>query len=331
MTVTDYKGCRRYLFANADNDPGRSDDDDRHKGDDPDTDRRRGDGDGRTDAHGDGRTDAHGDGKTDARSGANKAAQDTEGTKEEEEEEEGGTGQAVGGRQKKARPGQDGFRKRVVVRKRRSGKTGERPGAGDQRPEETPEDVDNKEDDHHLHHNPDPSLSSDSESYDTDLDPDTAVTHMFQSLKQNDGWSEEEDEEEEEEKGERGPAVDLVRRKEYLEACRALRAVPQTAILRHLHLSDLDLRHRNVGVANLKPLFVALKNNMRVQRLLLDENGVDGEGAESLALGLLDNVTVSYLVTVSLSDNPLGRRGVAAVVRLLLTSITIQGINLSSQ
>lgn len=39
------------------------------------------------------------------------------------------------------------------------------------------------------------------------------------------------------------------------------------------------------------------QDNMRVQRLILKDVGLDKDGVESLARGLVDNVTLSFLVT----------------------------------
>nr|KAG5711091.1 hypothetical protein BaRGS_004735 [Batillaria attramentaria] len=124
------------------------------------------------------------------------------------------------------------------------------------------------------------------------------------------------------------PTLDVVRLEEYKNACKKLQAVPQSVILRNLGDRVLDLRHRNVGSRQLQPLFVALKENMRVQKLLLEEVGLDSHGAQSLADGLAENVTVSYL---SLSGNPLGAEGLVHVVCLLRSNKIIQSLDLSGE
>ncbi|KAK7503261.1 hypothetical protein BaRGS_00005526, partial [Batillaria attramentaria] len=159
------------------------------------------------------------------------------------------------------------------------------------------------------------SSGSDSEDYDTDLDCETTVAELF-SGKPESLYDSFEDE----------PTLDVVRLEEYKNACKKLQAVPQSVILRNLGDRVLDLRHRNVGSRQLQPLFVALKENMRVQKLLLEEVGLDSHGAQSLANGLAENVTVSYL---SLSGNPLGAEGLVHVVCLLRSNKIIQSLDLS--
>ena len=75
------------------------------------------------------------------------------------------------------------------------------------------------------------------------------------------------------------------------ETCNNNVGVPQLCL-------ELD-RSQHLIVSVIKDfayLGACLQENMRIQRLLLDENGLDEDGMESLANGLRDNVTLSYLV-----------------------------------
>ncbi|PVD29063.1 hypothetical protein C0Q70_11660 [Pomacea canaliculata] len=113
---------------------------------------------------------------------------------------------------------------------------------------------------------------------------------------------------------------------DYLDACSSAHAIPQSVVLRGLGNRDLDLSHRNLGNRQLLPLFHALKDNMRVQRLILKDVGLDKDGVDSLARGLVDNVTLSFL---SLAGNPIGSEGLCHVVRLLQSNKIIRSIDLS--
>lgn len=58
---------------------------------------------------------------------------------------------------------------------------------------------------------------------------------------------------------EKTETTDVIRVQDYLEACSAAHAIPQSVVLRGLGNRDLDLSHRNLGNRQLLPLFHALK------------------------------------------------------------------------
>ncbi|XP_071113971.1 leucine-rich repeat-containing protein 74A-like [Haliotis cracherodii] len=122
--------------------------------------------------------------------------------------------------------------------------------------------------------------------------------------------------------------LDVVCRKVYRSACSRQTPVmtyPQRRIEDGLSNRTLHLKYRTMGCNAMRPLSVALTNNLRVERLDLQYADMKAEGVKDLATALSDNITVSYL---NLGNNDIGTEGAKWVAYLLLKNRLIKHLNI---
>ncbi|KAK3096552.1 hypothetical protein FSP39_001215 [Pinctada imbricata] len=147
-----------------------------------------------------------------------------------------------------------------------------------------------------------------SSEFDTDLED----TYEFQTQKKENPYGENDD---------------IIGRNIYVTACERFGHVaPQRRILDELEKKTLNLTHRSLGPDAIRPLCIALVDNLRIENLILDGCDIGDQGVVYVAQLLLDNLVISRL---NLSNNSMGESCSKALSIALTSNNTLLHLNLS--
>ncbi|XP_031804887.1 leucine-rich repeat-containing protein 74B isoform X1 [Sarcophilus harrisii] len=119
---------------------------------------------------------------------------------------------------------------------------------------------------------------------------------------------------------------DLSGRSQYLAACEAYGVVPISSFLHHMHDSELMLKHRGLGPQGAQALALALMNNTSIVRLNLSDNWLNEEGTVAIAGMLKENC---FIADLDLSDNKVGVKGAKALCAALMENTSVRRLRLS--
>ncbi|XP_074148560.1 leucine-rich repeat-containing protein 74B isoform X2 [Sminthopsis crassicaudata] len=128
------------------------------------------------------------------------------------------------------------------------------------------------------------------------------------------------------EREEPGGPFDLTGRSQYLAACEAYGVVPISYFLHHMHDSELTLMHRGLGPQGAQALALALMNNTSIVKLNLSDNWLNEEGMAAIAGMLKENC---FITDLDLSDNKLGAKGAKALCAALMENTSVRRLRLS--
>ncbi|XP_051829225.1 leucine-rich repeat-containing protein 74B [Antechinus flavipes] len=123
-----------------------------------------------------------------------------------------------------------------------------------------------------------------------------------------------------------GRLFDLTGRSQYLAACETYGVVPISYFLHHMHDSELMLKHRGLGPQGAQALALALMNNTSIVRLNLSDNWLNEEGVAAIAGMLKENC---FIADLDLSDNKLGVKGAKALCAALMENTSLRRLRLS--
>ncbi|XP_072026810.1 uncharacterized protein [Amphiura filiformis] len=120
-----------------------------------------------------------------------------------------------------------------------------------------------------------------------------------------------------------GPMVefDQYGRNVYIHECREEGVDPARYVLRHMHESSLQLRHRYLNLRNIIPLAKALKINTCIEYLDLSDNHLEHDGAIAIADMMSDNC---YVTKLNLSENLVRSDATFAFTKMLETNYTLK-------
>nr|XP_022291465.1 leucine-rich repeat-containing protein 74A-like [Crassostrea virginica] len=149
--------------------------------------------------------------------------------------------------------------------------------------------------------------STDSDFYDTDLDDLT----IDESKKNTDF----------------GESDFLICRQRYLDACVSCGDVPpQQRILRELERKTLSVAYRCLSARDIKPLCVALVDNLRVENVNLSHCDIQDQGCVHVAQLLTDNVVITRL---NLCSNGISHVSMKSLSQSLSCNRILQHLDLS--
>ncbi|XP_068998168.1 leucine-rich repeat-containing protein 74A-like [Embiotoca jacksoni] len=112
----------------------------------------------------------------------------------------------------------------------------------------------------------------------------------------------------------------------YLLACQQIGTVPISSFLRHSDEPTLNLNSYGVGPLGAKALAIALKDDIVVTQLELENNGLQQQGTRYLMNMLKDNITIQSL---NLSFNRLGLEGAKIMSEMLPYSYYVKSFKLA--
>ncbi|XP_067935060.1 leucine-rich repeat-containing protein 74B-like [Watersipora subatra] len=112
----------------------------------------------------------------------------------------------------------------------------------------------------------------------------------------------------------------------YIEACQRSKVVPVSYYLRHMHESELKLRHHQLGSKSVKPIAISLVSNAKILSLDLTDNSLGCRGAHVLCDMLRENCFITHL---NLSENHLGETSAEMLSDIIQITTSLTHVTLS--
>lgn len=116
--------------------------------------------------------------------------------------------------------------------------------------------------------------------------------------------------------------------KTYKTMCENLNIVPCRFFMAHIEDQTLTLKYHQFSTDEIRAMAKPLWNNIHVEKLLLDGNWIQAEGAKYISRMIRQN---DFITEVSLADNKIGEthEGILEVCRMLTENCILKKLNLS--
>jgi len=114
----------------------------------------------------------------------------------------------------------------------------------------------------------------------------------------------------------------------YKKMCETLNIVPCRYFMAHVEDQTLVLKYHQFSADEIRAISKPLWNNSKIEKLFLDGNFIEGQGAKYLSRMLRQN---DFITELSLTDNRVGEtlEGIEEVSKMIATSKVLRKLNLS--
>ncbi|XP_021370386.1 leucine-rich repeat-containing protein 74B-like isoform X4 [Mizuhopecten yessoensis] len=121
-------------------------------------------------------------------------------------------------------------------------------------------------------------------------------------------------------------SYDRTGRTAYIEGCKKMGVVPASYFLRHMHDTNLSMKHHGLGSMGMKPIAMSLMTNTQIVKLDLSDNWLGHHGGLAVCEMLKENCFITFL---DLSDNKFGTRMAEHLGKILNSNSTLTHVVLA--
>ncbi|XP_071162438.1 leucine-rich repeat-containing protein 74A-like [Mytilus edulis] len=114
--------------------------------------------------------------------------------------------------------------------------------------------------------------------------------------------------------------------RKYIDICNKTGVIPVSYFVRHIQNKEFEMKYHGLGPLGAKAIALPLRSNRKIEKVNIEGNWIESQGAIYLAQMLANNI---YLTELHLAENKIGNDGAKAISEMLLKNDMIHTVDLS--